>query len=105
MLPFKNWTYPVGPWIAVILNSFFVLVQGWTCFSPSFDGVSFVSFYIELPVMLVMFVVWKLVKRTKFVKLSEMDLETDVYTEADEEKELEEKGWKRRVKGVMTWLF
>ncbi|KAI9170563.1 amino acid permease [Paramyrothecium foliicola] len=52
LLPFKNWTYPVGPWVAVILNSFLVLVQGWSCFSPRFNAVDFVSYYIELPVML-----------------------------------------------------
>lgn len=57
--------------------------------------------------MLLMFVVWKLVKRTKFVKLEEMDLETDVYT-VDEDHELEpedEKGWKGKAKTVLTWFF
>jgi len=103
LLPFKNWTYPWGPWIAVVLNSFLVLVQGWSCFSPKFDAVSFVSFYIELPVMLVMFVAWKLIKRTKFVRLEEMDLETDVYPA---EPELEkEKGWQSKLKSAVTWVF
>ncbi|KAH0531367.1 hypothetical protein TsFJ059_000207 [Trichoderma semiorbis] len=88
LLPFKNWTYPYGPWIAVLLNSFLVLIQGWSCFSPSFDGVSFVSFYIELPIMLVMYLGWKIIKRTKFVRLDEMDLVTDVHT-------AEEQGLKR----------
>ncbi|KAM0353070.1 hypothetical protein ACHAPU_001959 [Fusarium lateritium] len=103
LLPFKNWTYPYGPWICVVLNSFLVLVQGWSCFSPKFDGVSFVSFYIELPVMLIMYVVWKYLKKTKLVKLSEMDLETDVYTV--EEKVIEETGWKAKGKSVIGWLF
>ncbi|KAK7425183.1 Basic amino-acid permease [Neonectria punicea] len=103
LLPFKNWTYPYGPWFCVILNSFLVLVQGWSCFSPKFDGVSFVSFYIELPVMLIMYVVWKWLKKTKTVALAEMDLETDTYT-ADE-KVIEETGWKAKVKKVVTWLF
>jgi AAT family amino acid transporter len=53
--------------------------------------------------MLLMFVVWKLIKKTKFVGLSEMDLETDVYT--IEEKVTEETGWKTKVKDVVTWLF
>ncbi|KAH0497559.1 hypothetical protein TgHK011_004857 [Trichoderma gracile] len=103
LLPFKNWTYPYGPWFAIILNSFLVLVQGWSCFSPSFDGVSFVSFYIELPIMLVMYLGWKIFKRTKFVSLDEMDLETDVHT-AEEQVE-EEKGWKGKAKTVIGWLF
>jgi AAT family amino acid transporter len=102
LLPFRNWTYPWGPWICVILNSVLVLVQGWSCFSPSFDAVSFVSFYIELPVMLVMYVVWKLIKKTKTVRLEEMDLDTDTYV-ADQIKP-EGQGWKARVKKILVWF-
>ncbi|KAK9562524.1 Basic amino-acid permease [Aspergillus fumigatus] len=79
LLPFKNWTYPVGPIIAVGLNIVLILVQGWSCFSPSFQAVDFVSFYIEIPIMIVMFLAWKLVKQTRFVHLDEMDLVTDRY--------------------------
>lgn len=39
----------------------------------------FVSYYIEIAVMVGMFGVWKVVKRTKFVRLEEMDLVTDRY--------------------------
>lgn len=51
------------------------------------------SFYIEIPVMIVMFLVWKLVKRTRFVRRSVMDLVTDRYdldssTEGDGEDEM-----------------
>ncbi|PHH68189.1 hypothetical protein CDD80_195 [Ophiocordyceps camponoti-rufipedis] len=103
LLPFRNWTYPWGPWGVVILNSFLVLVQGWSSFSPRFDPVSFVSFYIELPVMLVMYLAWKGWRRTKVVSLDEMDLETDVHTTADEEG-VDDKArhWAKR---VATWLF
>lgn len=103
LLPFRNWTYPYGPWAAVILNSFLVLVQGWSCFSPKFVAVDFVSFYIELPVMLLMFVVCKLVKRTKWVSLDEMDLETDVHT-ADPE-ETEKKHWQTKASRIVGWIF
>ncbi len=104
LLPFKNWTYPVGPWLSVILNIVIVLVQGWSSFSPKFSAVDFVSYYIELPVMLIMYVTWKLVKRTKTVSLDEMDLETDVHT-ADEEKGLEERGWLSRARRILFWFF
>lgn len=39
-----------------------VLVQGWSSFSP-FSAVDFVSLYIEIPVMIVMYVAWMLIKR------------------------------------------
>ncbi|KAF7560110.1 hypothetical protein G7046_g4048 [Stylonectria norvegica] len=103
LLPFKNWTYPVGPWLCVLLNSFLVLVQGWSCFSPKFDGVSFVSFYIELPVMLIMYLGWKFGWKTKLIKLEEMDLETDVYP-AELEKE-EPKTLKSKLMNIVTWVF
>lgn len=118
LLPFKNWTYPYGPIFSVVLNSVLVLVQGWSCFSPSFQAVDFVSFYIELPVMLVMFVAWKVIKKTKWVRLEEMDLVTDRYdagmTLEEREKALEaakmgqwraEDGWKGKMKCIGQWLF
>ncbi|PWY89830.1 amino acid permease [Aspergillus heteromorphus CBS 117.55] len=79
LLPYKNWTYPFGPIISICLNIVLILVQGWSCFSPTFQAVDFVSYYIEIPIMLVMFVGWKLFKRTKFVRLDTMDLLTDRY--------------------------
>ncbi|KFG87429.1 amino acid permease [Metarhizium anisopliae] len=104
LLPFKNWTYPYGPWLSVFLNSFLVLVQGWSCFSPEFDAVSFVSFYIELPVMLIMYLGWKLIKKTKWVKLDDMDLVTDVHT-ADEAESETKKGWQSKTRRVLNWIF
>jgi AAT family amino acid transporter len=87
----------------MILNSVLVLVQGWSCFSPTFQVVDFVSFYIELPIMLVMFVVWKLIKRTRFVPLHEMDFVTDVHVKIEDEDE--EKTTKSRLRTIRDWLF
>jgi AAT family amino acid transporter len=91
------------------------LVQGWKSFSPKFSPVDFVSFYIELPVMLVMFLVWKVVKRTRWVRLEEMDLVTDRFDvgmtpeerEAAVRKAPRWKGltWRERVVAAGTSLF
>ncbi|KAJ5083374.1 hypothetical protein N7456_012801 [Penicillium angulare] len=112
LLPFKNWTYPYGPIGAVGLNIILVLVQGWKCFSPHFKGVDFVSFYIEIPVMFVMFVGWKLIKRTRFVRSANMDLRTDRYDGGiddehtpDEVQELEKKGFIGKLQRVGQWVF
>ncbi|KAF1832838.1 hypothetical protein BDW02DRAFT_502087 [Decorospora gaudefroyi] len=102
LLPFRNWTYPWGPIVCVVLTSFIVLVQGWSSFSPSFAPVDFVSFYLELPIFLLMIIIWKLLKKTEFRKASEMDLETDVYTKEDMEPP--QKGWKGWSKRIGTWL-
>jgi AAT family amino acid transporter len=102
LLPFVNWTYPWGPALCVILNIFIVLVQGWSSFSPKFSTIDFVSFYVELPVFLLMIVGWKLLKGTELRKASTMDLETDVYTKEDMEPK--QKGWAGRSKRIGTWF-
>lgn len=90
----------------VVGCSFLVLVQGWSCFSPTFNGVDFVSYYVELPVMLIMFVVWKLVKKTKIVKLHEMDLVTDVYHPEPGEMDRDAAvGWKGKARATLRWIF
>lgn len=106
LLPFKNWTYPYGPWFSLVLNSILVLVQGWSCFSPTFDAVSFVSYYVEIPIMIVMYVGWKILKRSRIVPLLEMDLETDVHTKDEDANDLQKEGtWKSRAKAGLHWLF
>ncbi|KAI9047870.1 hypothetical protein LZ554_007672 [Drepanopeziza brunnea f. sp. 'monogermtubi'] len=107
LLPFKNFTYPYGPWISLVLNIVVVLVQGWSSFSPRFKAIDFVSYYVELPVMLVMYLGWKLWKRTRMVSYEDMDLETDVYV-ADERDLAEterEKTARGRFERIMRWFF
>lgn len=57
--------------------------------------------------MLVMYVGWKIIKRTRIVSLGEMDLETDVYQVSEEDlKEMEkEKSARGRVERVFRWIF
>lgn len=82
-------------------------MQGWSCFSPTFSGVDFVSFYIELPIMAVMWLGWKWLKGTKVVSYEEMDLQTDVHVIGEEdEKEREMEGTARgKVERVLRWIF
>jgi AAT family amino acid transporter len=106
LLPFKNWTYPWGPWISIVLNVVIILVQGWSAFSP-WNAVDFVSYYIELPIMAVMWIGWKLITRTKIVSYDEMDLETDVHVVSEEDlKEAErEKTARGKIESVIRWIF
>jgi AAT family amino acid transporter len=102
----------------MILNIVLVLVQGWSCFSPSFAAVDFVSYYIEIPVMIVMYLFWKIIKRTRFVKLEEMDLVSDrfdgglSFEERTQVLEIARRSpfargqpWKERIGAVATYLF
>jgi AAT family amino acid transporter len=40
-------------------------VQGWSSIFPKFMAVDFVSFYVEIPVMIVMCTAWMLIKRPR----------------------------------------
>lgn len=84
-----------------------VLVQGWSSFSPKFGAVDFVSFYIEIPLMAIMWLGWKCVKKTRFVTYEEMDLVSDVYVVGEDEfREKEgERTARGRVEGVLRWIF
>lgn len=107
LLPFRNWTYPWGPWLSIVLNVVIILVQGWNSFSPGFRAVDFVSYYIELPIMAVMWLGWKWWKRTRVPSYAEMDLETDVYVVSEEDilETEKEKSARGRVETVLRWIF
>lgn len=102
----------------MFLNIVLVLVQGWSSFSPSFAAVDFVSYYIEIPVMIVMYLFWKILKRTRFVRLEEMDLVSDRFDgglSSEERTQVLEiarrslfargQPWKERIGVVATYLF
>ena len=61
---------------------------------------SFLSSCIEFPVLFGMAVIWKLVHKTKFVKASEMDFETDV-CHPEEERWIRMRQWGVRGKQAL----
>ncbi|RMZ08628.1 hypothetical protein D0862_03895 [Hortaea werneckii] len=67
---------PYGAWIALIWLTHVVLCFGYTSFYP-WDINSFFSTYVMVGVAPILFIFWKLVKRTKFVKPHEADLVWD----------------------------
>lgn len=108
-LKFKNWTHPWGPWVVVIGSTFIVFVQGWTSFSP-WDTSTFFSYYIELIVFPIMFVAWKLFKKTKFIQADNMDLDSDVYVDTKDDIEENEyeaslKGWRKALNVLKSYFF
>ncbi|EEB94786.1 hypothetical protein MPER_06345, partial [Moniliophthora perniciosa FA553] len=57
------WTWPWGPYFVIIAVSCLIIIQGWSSVIPKFDVVEFFSFYIELPIMLVLTIAWMLIRR------------------------------------------
>ncbi|KAL2788542.1 amino acid permease/ SLC12A domain-containing protein [Aspergillus keveii] len=73
-LPFRAALYPYGTYFALGTNVFLIFFQGYTAFLNPFFAEDFVINYILLPVFVGFVVGWKVWHRTRFVKLSEMDV-------------------------------
>jgi amino acid transporter len=96
-MPFKALFYPWGTWFVVIINIFLVFISGYSVFVGGFDAVDFVFSYLVLAIFTLLYLFWKIFKRTKFVPLMEMDLVTGrrEYLEvspAESDGEVERKG-------------
>lgn len=73
-LPFKALWFPWLTWFGLFFNVFLGLIQGWSYFKP-FDAANFVDAYVLLPFCVILFLVLKLWRKTKWVNLSEIDLD------------------------------
>jgi len=109
----------------------FYTVQGWSSIIPRFSAIDFISFYVEIPVMFVMFVAWMVLRRQSevlpnpnpegealigrlstrptnysrfhdLVEVSRVNLYTDEYEGEVDEGEDE---FSDRLKGSMRWLW
>ncbi|KAH9991291.1 amino acid permease-domain-containing protein [Russula vinacea] len=58
-----RWTWPWGPPFVIIAVSAIILVQGWSSVVPRFSLVDFLSFYVELLVVAIMYFLWLVFRR------------------------------------------
>lgn len=95
-LPYRAMFFPYNAWFGLVANVFLALVQGWTTLSP-FDAGNFVDAYILLPLFFVIFFLYKIIYKTRWVRANEMDVisgrRKDLDTKVDEE---------QMIDGVMT---
>ncbi|EXJ66615.1 uncharacterized protein A1O5_10286 [Cladophialophora psammophila CBS 110553] len=74
-LPFKSPLQPFLAYFALCFCTVVAIFNGFDAFFPGrFSAKSFVPPYIDIPIFVTLFVGYKVVERTKFVKLAEMDL-------------------------------
>ncbi|KAI6801886.1 putative amino acid permease [Hortaea werneckii] len=73
---YTGYFQPYGAWIALIWLLHVVLCFGYTSFYP-WNINSFFSTYVMVGVAPILFIFWKVIKRTKFVKPHEADLVWD----------------------------
>ena len=72
-MPYYGYFQPYCGWISVVFFTCVVGVYGYTTFSP-FNIKGFFASYTMVFACIVLFVGWKLLKRTKFIRPSEADL-------------------------------
>ncbi|KAL2398024.1 General amino acid permease AGP2 [Exophiala dermatitidis] len=72
-LPYRGWFQPYCSYIAVTGMTLVVIFYGYSSFTP-WDVGTFFSYYTMVFVAPVLFVGWKLVKKTRFVRPHEADL-------------------------------
>jgi amino acid transporter len=100
LLPWHNsWTRystPVALWFCVVI----LFTAGFDNFTKgNWSASGFVSRYLDIPLVLLAFTIWKVIKKTKFVKLEDIPLR-EAFEEIDrkpEEPEPLPKGWVRAV--------
>ena len=73
-LPYYGYFQPYCAWVGLIWMTLICLTYGYSSFRNTFQGTTFVYYYILEFIIPVLFVGWKLIHKTKFVKAHEMDL-------------------------------
>ncbi|EED17176.1 arginine permease, putative [Talaromyces stipitatus ATCC 10500] len=98
-LPWHNSWTPYGSWFALVSCIIILLTGGFAVFtSGNWEPSSFVSSYLDIPLVLVVFAGYKLIRRTKYVSLSDIPI-AQALDEAQNDPEnvpiLKEVWWKR----------
>ncbi|KAJ1962706.1 hypothetical protein GGI12_002488 [Dipsacomyces acuminosporus] len=88
-LPYKAAFFPFGPIYASFLLAVIIIGQGYGTIWPKFDALNFVSTYISLPLFVCLWLGWKYLKKTKWVKLDEADVSTGTLLELERNGEIE----------------
>ncbi|KAI9712010.1 MAG: hypothetical protein M1820_001718 [Bogoriella megaspora] len=74
-LPYYGYLQPYGTWVALVFYVVVLFVRGYTAFLPGkWDIATFFTSYTMVGVGPLLFLGWKIVKRTRFVKPSDTDL-------------------------------
>ncbi|KAF2651069.1 hypothetical protein K491DRAFT_696740 [Lophiostoma macrostomum CBS 122681] len=97
-LPFYNsWTPYTSP-VALVMCLVILLTGGFTVFTRgNWSAAGFVSSYLDIPLVIAAFLLWKFIKGTKFVSLQDIPIREALEEVArhPEPLEVRSKGWRR----------
>ncbi|KAK7977327.1 hypothetical protein PG996_003393 [Apiospora saccharicola] len=103
-LPWNNsWTF-YSSCVALVMCILILFTSGFTVFTKgNWDAAKFVSSYLDIPLVLGAYLIWKFVKKTKVVSLDSIPLlaaldQVDLYPDMPEPKQT---GWLRTV----SWMW
>ena len=100
-LPFKAMWYPYGTYVALAANIFLVFFQGYTAFLNPFSATDFVTNYVLLPVFVLLVLGYKFWKKTKWVRLEDMDIWSGRRAELEEDADIKGGRMWRRARDVV----
>ncbi|KAJ2161772.1 hypothetical protein GGF46_001191 [Coemansia sp. RSA 552] len=105
-LPYRAALFPFGPVFAGTLLVIIIIGQGYSTIWPQFDATSFFSTYLAVPLFLIFWLGWKFIKKTKWIKLMDIDLVTGTLLELERNGDIEifddeqTAGWRRWIRWI-----
>ncbi|KAK4687350.1 hypothetical protein P7C73_g2767, partial [Tremellales sp. Uapishka_1] len=103
-LPWHNRWTPYASVVALAFCIILLLTNGYTVFTKGgWDTATFITAYLDIGLVAVAFVAWKIIKRTRLVKLEELPLQAilDHIDANPEEDDTPTTGWKKYL--AMLW--
>lgn len=73
-LPYRGWFQPYSAYIGLVWMTLIVFCYGYSSFRGGFSVDSFFTYYAMLILAPILYIAWKVIKRTKIVKSTEADL-------------------------------
>ncbi|KAH8656086.1 amino acid permease/ SLC12A domain-containing protein [Tricladium varicosporioides] len=102
-LPFKGRLQPYSAWVGAIGSGIIVLFSGFSVFlKGNWSAANFVASYIGIAIYIVPFVLWKLLKKTKFVKARDTDMFSGRFDPSFVPEEVRPHTWWGK---FLDWLF
>lgn len=75
-LDFKGPFQPYCAWIALAFFAIIILFNGFGAWSPEFSITDFLTAYLGIPIFFGLYLFWKVLKGTKLIPTSEIDIYT-----------------------------
>ncbi|KAK3307351.1 amino acid permease-domain-containing protein [Chaetomium strumarium] len=104
-LPWHNWWTKYSSPAALCMCIIILLTSGFSVFTKgNWDPSTFVSAYLDIPLVLAAYLFWKIFRKTKIVSLREIPLE-DAFSRADEYDPDELPDKRRRWIRTISWIW